>query len=508
MKTQYNKSREYIEVSAGGWTGYVHADFQQVPLSCLIDPACSDDRRSPFERMGSSDTAEVYRYSIKLQGDRQLLYLKKYPHRSVADAVKHLFRPSRAKRAFKAGLMLKKNGFATPQIVAFLQKKIGFLHSEDILITQAMVNASALPDTLRSDEINGRPMTAKDRQAVLVDLGKVIGRMHLSGICHGDLRWGNIFASRAASDWTFYLIDNERTQKYPVLPPWLRLKNLVQLHIYTGSLTQADQMRFWRAYIAAAQISPPRSKRIAGAVLRRTNKRLKKRDRTHLGFASNDLQAHWRFQGAQSGNLEGFFLTEFCMGDKSAVFLNQIDDLMETGTQLKDDTATRVVRCTHNQWDTVIKRYNHQGWWHSLRHTIKGSRAKKCWRFGHLMTALNIPCAAPLGIVEEWKYGLVWQSYILNAFVAGPNIHDYLHLAHRSKHQQHEILQKTEDLVSQLVENRLVHNDLKPCNLLVQGDSPVLIDLDSMQKHRNPWVLSLYKRKMDNKIRKRIYSTL
>jgi len=504
MKTQGNNLEDYIEVCDGGWTGYVHADFQQVPVSCLIDPDCSDDQRSPFEKMGSSDTAEVYRYSIKLQGDRELLYLKKYPHRSMADAVKHLFRPSRAKRAFRAGLMLRKNGFATPQIVAFLQKRAGFLHSEDILITQAMMNASALPDVLRSDEVDGRPMTVKDRQAAIVDLGKVIGRMHANGICHGDLRWGNIFASRMASDWEFYLIDNERTQKYPILPSWLRLKNLVQLHIYKGSLTQVDQMRFWRAYIKAARISPPRSKRIASAVFRRTIKRLKKRDRTHLGFASNDLQTHWKFQGAQFGNVEGCFLTEFCKGDKSAVFLKKIAELMETGTLLKNDTATRVIRCTHNHWDIVIKRYNHRGWWHSLRHTIKGSRAKKCWRFGHLMTALNIPCAAPIAVIEERRYGLVWQSYILNAFVEGPNIQDYLHLANRSKRQKREILKKTEALASRLAENGLIHNDMKPCNLLIQGDSPVLIDLDSMQKHRNRWILSLYKRKMDNKIRKRI----
>jgi len=61
MFGQDKNSKDYIEVCEDGWTGFVHTDFQQIPVSRLIDPDCSDDRRSPFEKMGSSDTAEVYR---------------------------------------------------------------------------------------------------------------------------------------------------------------------------------------------------------------------------------------------------------------------------------------------------------------------------------------------------------------------------------------------------------------------------------------------------------------
>lgn len=505
MFGQDKSLKDYIEVCEGGWAGYVHADFQQVPVSCLVDPNCSDERRSPFEKVGSSHRAEVYRYSIMLQGDRELLYLKKYPYRSMADAVKHLFRPSRAKRAFKAGLMLEKHNLHTPQIVAFLQKKDGLLCTEDILITQAMTNAIALPEVLRLNQTNRGSMTTKDKRDMITEFGGVVGRMHAAGICHGDLRWGNIFVSRQDFGWKFYLIDNERTQKYSILPYWLRQKNLVQLYIGTGTLTQTDQMRFWQAYIEASKISHPRSRHIVRAVFKRTDKRLKKRSRTHIGLSGDALKSHWNVQSAQSGDRKGYLLTEFCKGDRAAAFLQQIENLTETGTVFKNDIATRVVRCSYNNWDIVIKRYNHQGLWHSLRYTIKGSRAKKCWRFGHLMTALNIPCATPVGVVEQRKYGLIWQSYILNVFVEGPNIQNYLHQADLPEHKKHAVLEKTQALATQLAENNMIHNDLKPCNLLIQGDSPVLIDLDSMQKHYSRWILSLYKRKMDNKIRKRIH---
>ncbi len=505
MFGQGKNLKDYIEVCKDGWTGFVHTDFEHVSVSSLIDPDCADDKRTPFEKVASSDTAKVYRYSIEIQGNRKLLYLKKYPYRSPADGFKHMFRPSRAERAFKAGLMLERQGLKTPRIVAFLQKKTGWKHSEDILITQALINAAPLSEVLFSNEVKGRPTTAKDKPAVIVDLGKAIGHMHLKGIYHGDLRWGNIFASRLASNWKFYLIDNERTQKYPILPFWLRVKNLTQLNVDKGSLSRVDQMRFWRAYLKASKISHLRSNRIARAVFKRTDRRLKKRSRTHIGLSGDELNSHWNVQSARYGNCKGYLLTEFCKGDKATAFLKQIETLTETGAVIKNDIATRVVRCTYNNWDIVIKRYNHQGLWHSFRYTIKGSRAKKCWRFGHMMMAVNIPCATPVGVIEERKYGLVWRSYILNAFVEGPNIKNYLHQADLPEYKKHEVMKKTHALTRQLVENNMIHNDLKHCNLLIHDDNPVLVDLDSMQKHHCRWILSLYKRKMDNKLRKRVH---
>jgi len=493
-----------VRIREGGWSGCVHVNFQDMPLSCLVDPDCLDERRSPFEKVRSSDTAEVYRYSITMQNREESLYLKKFPHRSLADAIRHLFRPSRAKRAFRAALTLEQNGLSTPRIIALLQKKGGILNTEDILVTQGMTNSTALSEVLAFARASGEPASLKNRRPMITAFGQTIARMHTAGICHGDLRWGNIFVSEQNSEWKFYLIDNERTRKYPMLPFWLRRKNLIQLNIGTGCLTQTDRKRFWKAYIQAANISSARSRRIAASVFKKMDRRLRKRSRTHTGITNSASGTHWKVQSAQAGNLKGYLLTSFCRGDKAAAFLKQIETLTETGNVLKNDTATRVVRCSYNNRDIVIKRYNHQGLWHSLRHTIKGSRAMKCWRFGHELTALNIPCAEPIGVVEERKYGLIWQSYILNAFVDGPDISRYLHREDLPENNKQLMLEKTRDLALKLAQNKLIHNDLKPCNLLVHGETPVLIDLDSMQKHHNRWVLSLYKRKMDNKIRERI----
>ncbi|RKY06475.1 MAG: hypothetical protein DRP56_07340, partial [Planctomycetota bacterium] len=359
--------KDYAGIRKDGWVGFIGIDFKQIPLAKLIDETAVDESRGAFEKVCSSDTAEVYRYSINTQRRPQHLYLKKYPHRSALDAVKLLFRPSRAKRAFKAGLMLEKHGLCTPQIVAFLQKKEGLLCTEDILITQEMMNAAALSLVLGSNKTNLGTMTVNNKRTMVTELAATIGKMHKAGISHGDLRGGNVFVTQEPNGWQFIFIDNERTIKYRILPFWLRIKNLVQLNMQQTNISSTDRMRFLRAYRQAANISRIRSKRIARTVAQKTTRRFKRRAKTRTGLSDGGEQLHWNFQMARADCRSGIFLTDFAKADTAAQLLNQIEELMEAGAVLKDGISTRVVRCTYNGLDIVIKRYNHQGLWHSLR---------------------------------------------------------------------------------------------------------------------------------------------
>jgi tRNA A-37 threonylcarbamoyl transferase component Bud32 len=501
MHKKHSKYRDYVEVRQGPWSGFIHVDFQDIPIAVLVDPTISHEQRGTFEKVQSSDTAAVYRYSMTIQEREKVLYLKQYPYRSPLDAVQHLIRPSRAKRAFDAGMMLEKHGLHTPEIVAFLQKKNGMLCTEDILVTKEMKNATAL-QFLLTGELS---ISQQDKRQMITELGKAVGRMHAAGIFHGDMRGGNVFVTHPSNDWQFIFIDNERTAKYPVLPFWLRRKNLVQLNIHRNNISATDRMRFLRAYRQTAGISKKRSKRLARIVSKMTSKRLRRRAKTRTGLSSGAENTHWNFQMARFGNRSGIFLTKFAKADIAADLLKQIEHLMETGHVLKNDVSTRVVRCDYNGRDIVIKRYNHQDLWHSLRHTVKGSRARKCWRFGHILTAAGIACAAPLGMIEERTSGIVRQSYIINAFVEGPLLYVPMNDPNTSQQQRKTIVEKAERVLKQLGENRLTHSDMKSANIIITDDGPVLIDLDSMRQHRNkgPYFKNRYE-KMVRTFRRRL----
>lgn len=496
---------DYIRVREGNWSGYVHTDFQDIAITELVEPDRSGSKDTHFEKVQSSEAAEVYRYCIEVHARPVLLYLKRHLDRSVLDRIKHLFRPSRAERAFYAGLLLQKYNFDSPQIAAFLRKKKGLAASEDILITRGISNTSSLTAVLTTNTLNGGQLDRRTRRRLFLQLGKTIGRMHATGICHGDLRAGNVLVRAEAGGFTFTLIDNERTRKYRSLLPHLRRKNLVQLNMLREGVSVTDRMRFWKHYCQAAGIDRLRAQSLLRAVLRRTGVRLKKRAKTHLGFSDVTLPAQRMALKTKTAVYKGFYLKAFCSKEDAASLLGQIEGLMETGVVLKDDTATRVVRCTYNGWDIVVKRYNHQGLWHSLRHTIKGSRAQKNWTLGHLLTKANIASPDPLAMIEERKFGLIQQSYIITSYVEGPLLHDVMNGGGYSPQEQQTIMEKAEKLIEKLRHHQMTHSDMKPANMIICQGEPVLIDLDSMQQHHSRFFFEYRYRKMVRYFHQRLH---
>lgn len=477
MMDAFNIISQYKTFRRNGWKGLIHRDFEPARLLSLIDPASADMSKTDRKKIGSSDNAEVYRLEMAVGGHPVALYVKEYFSRSVTDRLKHILRPSRATRSFSAGIMLEANGLHSPDLVGVLEKG-----QRNVLITLEIPNARPLYAFFGGERPVENDTALHDRRRMITELGETIGRMHANGIFHGDLRGGNLLISEGSAGRRYYFIDNERTVQYRRIPSRRRIKNLVQLNLLQA-ITLADRMRFFKAYAAAAGLDKTASKSIALRVIEVTQKRTERRARGRIGI-TGDMQHHWNFERTRQGGHRGTFDTEFCRRPGTTAFIEQIESLMETGHVLKDDRATRVVRCTWNGWDIVIKRYNHQGLWHSLRHTIKGSRAKKCWRFGHRLVEHGIATARPLGYLEHRPCGLIRQSYIINQYIEGPQLYAVMNLPGHSQAEQKAVMEQAEQLLEKMGRHRLTHADMKPANLLICKGKPVLIDLDSMERHR------------------------
>ena len=100
-------------------------------------------------------------------------------------------------------------------------------------------------------------------------------------------------------------------------------------------------------------------------------------------------------------------------------FLQSIDELMQSGQILKNGDTCFVSRINLAGQDIVVKRYNHKGIIHSARHTIKKSRARRCWLHAHWLSMLNIATPRPLAYVEQRRKKLVWKSYLITKYVDG-----------------------------------------------------------------------------------------
>jgi tRNA A-37 threonylcarbamoyl transferase component Bud32 len=198
----------------------------------------------------SSDVSRVYKFTASFDDKERCFYFKQYLYRSTLDFIKHLVRPSRAKRAFKATLLLEQNGFEAPAVVAMGERKSSFLDRENFLLTVEVEDAKQIKQLIPESLENFTKKQLHDMRELIRTFGNTVGRMHAAGVFHGDLRLGNILARQEKNGWHFFLIDNERTRKFRRLPARLRLKNLVQANILISDcVTKTDRMRFFKSYL-------------------------------------------------------------------------------------------------------------------------------------------------------------------------------------------------------------------------------------------------------------------
>jgi len=107
------------------------------------------------------------------------------------------------------------------------------------------------------------------------------------------------------------------------------------------------------------------------------------------------LRTSRRYLRIKTGRYIAVFDRAFCQEAKPFDFIEQIDALMDKGQILKNGDTSYVSRLTWNSKDVVVKRYNHKGFIHSLRHTIKRSRARRSWLHGHRLGLLGIATPKP-----------------------------------------------------------------------------------------------------------------
>jgi len=247
-----NHISDFESISIRRWKILLCKSFPADFVARKIDPIkITDGIRGPFIKTESSKFARVFKCSLDFAGHTHSVYLKFYLYRSAWDFVKHLARPSRAQRAYKASLMLAENGLRSPEVVAVAANCIGPVCIKNFLITQSLEEAQPLWKHIRGDKEGGfsKLDNISQRAVLLKRLGKTIGKMHAAGIFHGDLRSGNVFVKKVDNEWEFFLLDNERTKKYAHIRNRLRLKNLVQINMFKEGLSRTDRMRFFKAYL-------------------------------------------------------------------------------------------------------------------------------------------------------------------------------------------------------------------------------------------------------------------
>jgi tRNA A-37 threonylcarbamoyl transferase component Bud32 len=344
------------------------------------------------------------------------------------------------------------------------------------VVVEKIADSSTVLDALQKT-----PEPAK-KLDLLVLVCKELAKQHTKGVLQKDLHLGNFLL---ADDRVFLLDPGQMRFLRCEADRKIGISQLAMLANYLPDSDTASIEKLCQEYFSARGWHPGESD---GALVKeqrtayregKIKKSLKKCLRTGKRYLRIEVRGR---------KIVGVFDRVFCRGAEPTDFIEQIDDLMDKGEILKDGNTCYVSRLMWNNKDIVVKRYNHKGFIHSLRHTIKRSRARQGWLHAHRLRMLQIPTPRPLAYIEHRKTGLVWQSYLVTEYVEGQKLYDFLRDSKISEEERSMMNQQIVKLLDKLGKYKITHGDLKHSNILIADNGPVITDLDAMKVHKWDWL--------------------
>lgn len=400
------------------------------------------------------DTREVSEASWR---DREVV-LKVFCHRWKARY--HYWRELRGLRR------LAELGFRAPVLLLSGRTEQGHW----AIVTEKIQEASTALELWRKAE------TLEQKVDVLCPIARELARHHRKGVVQSDLHMGN-FMLRGQT--VFSLDVAQISFKGRALGRRASVRDLAKLLAClsvdrsSGIAPVASAYAQERGWSWSAQDNEALKKRVF-AIRRKAIRKLVRRT---LRTTSRTL----RFR---EGRFLGVFEKSFLAESSAAQFCEALHALLREGEVLKDGNTCFVSRVRWRGHDLVIKRYNHKGFWHSLRHTIKGSRARRSWLNAHHLRWLRVPTPEPLAYIDQRRGPLLWQSYFVMHFVPGTPVSSLFRSEQTSSAQKQQIHEQVLSLLQRMAKHGISHGDMKHMNILFDGDQIILMDLDAMRAGR------------------------
>lgn len=169
--------------------------------------------------------------------------------------------------------------------------------------------------------------------------------------------------------------------------------------------------------------------------------------------------------------------------------LENLDQVIATGRPLKQGRTSTVSIAEIDGREVVIKRYNIKNPLHACIRALRRSRASISWENAQRLAFYGIATPKPIAMVEQ-RYG--WfrrKAYFVAAYVGGEPSDAYFERPGITQSESgRAMIARIAKLMHELRHLRIGHGDMKASNLLLEQQTPYLIDLDAMREHRLGWL--------------------
>ncbi len=167
--------------------------------SADIDNLCAGE---DFTMIKDGTTTMVGVLDCKRFGMDFNVVLKRFNYRGCIDAfIKKIF-GSRARRLYLKTIELSKRGVSVPEPLAFIEGRDG---KSSLFISRHMEGYDNMAILFKD------PALAKeDSELIMRSVAKVIAKLHLADVFHGDMKWSNILVDRREEVLKVIFVDNDQ----------------------------------------------------------------------------------------------------------------------------------------------------------------------------------------------------------------------------------------------------------------------------------------------------------
>lgn len=310
------------------------------------------------------------------------------------------------------------------------------------------------------------------------DLALCLAERHRDGRRHPELSAARFKIGPNTKAWQIRFTGPSKRTFFP--RPLAKDKRVAELaELYASLLPgcgRATALRFLRFYLAG------------------DNSELRDWERSVRERAWKMARARWRRQGRMALGDNAHFAREKKAGftiyrrrdstaeEALAFLLPDPDRVLEQGEIMPG----RGNSCVAAKVDIggrlyILKKYHCRGWIYRLRHVFRRSRALRVWRAAWDLRRIGLPLPEPCLCLEERKFRLLGNSYILTEFFAGSVRLSEIY-AVQSSNWRRTLLVRMGILLGRLHRFRAIHGDTNWDNILVrpQGNdfTLALVDLD------------------------------
>ncbi|HMQ16298.1 MAG TPA: lipopolysaccharide kinase InaA family protein, partial [Phycisphaerae bacterium] len=196
--------------------------------------------------------------------------------RSVWRRVRLLVAPSRSARGWKMGHALLHRDLPTARPLALLERRLGPLVLDSLLLTEAIPGAQDLETHLRSAPQRLSPADwRRHKRRLAAALAGQVRRLHERGFIHRDCKAGNLLVLPGPGPRLAWIdMDGLRRRPAAALDQHRALARLHVSLLGVAGLTRSDRLRFLRAYCAGFGRGPREWRAVWRAVARLSAEKL------------------------------------------------------------------------------------------------------------------------------------------------------------------------------------------------------------------------------------------